>query len=387
MAKSSSFFGLRRGSTKSLTFSVLNGKQITKDRVTSVRNPKSNAQIMQRMKFAAVQTILRYFRPYIERGQQGVTYGQKSRYAWLSRVLAGDQLYVNKGNTNLLPWQFPLTKGSLPSFDYDYDGYCQNLKFPYSETPETYETLTDATILANNPDLQEGDQIAVVVMSENNGVYRIFHASHILNGETTLYADMAANGIALNEETIGSEPDEDEEDTRYNILAFQPQDWNITGCAVILSRLNGGVYERSTQDFKTQYVPTQAFCNACIDSFRDSTQTSSDWPEIIEGGFVPLRRSQIKVMANSYATPEMLATVIGFNGNKLKTLLITRDGTLNTQVTINGHTEANYSYHYPNLTEAATINSLANYGMVDDLATTPLNYVDGGISIDLATQV
>ena len=44
MAISKSFFGLRRKSTKSLTFSVLNGKQITKDRVSAVKNPKSEAQ-------------------------------------------------------------------------------------------------------------------------------------------------------------------------------------------------------------------------------------------------------------------------------------------------------------------------------------------------------
>ena len=38
MAKSSGYFGLRRGSTKSHTFSVLNGKQITKDRVEGGNN-------------------------------------------------------------------------------------------------------------------------------------------------------------------------------------------------------------------------------------------------------------------------------------------------------------------------------------------------------------
>ena len=32
MAKSPNFFGLRRGSTKSQTFSVVDGNQITKDR-------------------------------------------------------------------------------------------------------------------------------------------------------------------------------------------------------------------------------------------------------------------------------------------------------------------------------------------------------------------
>ena len=48
MAKSKSFFGLRKGSTKTLTFSVLDGQQITKDRVTDVKNPRSKAQMEQR---------------------------------------------------------------------------------------------------------------------------------------------------------------------------------------------------------------------------------------------------------------------------------------------------------------------------------------------------
>ena len=48
MAKSKSFFGLRRGSTKSLTFQVLDGVQITKDRVSEVKNPRSVSQMKQR---------------------------------------------------------------------------------------------------------------------------------------------------------------------------------------------------------------------------------------------------------------------------------------------------------------------------------------------------
>lgn len=52
MAKSKSFFGLRRGSTKSQTYSVLKGQQITKDRVSEVSNPKSTNQMRQRALFA-----------------------------------------------------------------------------------------------------------------------------------------------------------------------------------------------------------------------------------------------------------------------------------------------------------------------------------------------
>jgi outer membrane protein assembly factor BamA len=55
MAQSKSFFGLRRGSTKSLTFQVFEGKQVTKDRVYNVKNPQTDGQILQRMKLSPAQ--------------------------------------------------------------------------------------------------------------------------------------------------------------------------------------------------------------------------------------------------------------------------------------------------------------------------------------------
>ena len=54
MAKSSTYFGLRRGSTKSHTFSVVDGKQITKDRVEGCKNPRTLAQMSQRCMVATV---------------------------------------------------------------------------------------------------------------------------------------------------------------------------------------------------------------------------------------------------------------------------------------------------------------------------------------------
>lgn len=53
MAKSKSFFGMRTGSTKSHTYQILKGQQITKDRVEHVNNPRSTAQMRQRLTFAS----------------------------------------------------------------------------------------------------------------------------------------------------------------------------------------------------------------------------------------------------------------------------------------------------------------------------------------------
>lgn len=76
MAKSKSFFGLRRGSTKTLTFQVNNGKQITKDRVYEVKNPRTQAQMEQRMVMATASAAYSHMKQIVDHSFEGVTYGQ-----------------------------------------------------------------------------------------------------------------------------------------------------------------------------------------------------------------------------------------------------------------------------------------------------------------------
>lgn len=76
MAKSKSFFGLRRGSTKTLTFQVNNGKQITKDRVYEVKNPRTQAQMVQRMVMATASAAYAQMKQIVDHSFEGFTYGQ-----------------------------------------------------------------------------------------------------------------------------------------------------------------------------------------------------------------------------------------------------------------------------------------------------------------------
>lgn len=78
MAYSKSFFGLRRGSTKSLTFSVLNGKQVTKDRVSVVANPRTSKQMYQRAIFATVATSAKAMKFIIDHSFENVKEGNDS---------------------------------------------------------------------------------------------------------------------------------------------------------------------------------------------------------------------------------------------------------------------------------------------------------------------
>lgn len=84
MAKSKSFFGLRRGSTKSLTFQVLDGKQITKDRVSEVKNPRTQGQLYQRAIMATVMQAYSAGKAIFDHSFQGLAVGAKNQREFMS---------------------------------------------------------------------------------------------------------------------------------------------------------------------------------------------------------------------------------------------------------------------------------------------------------------
>lgn len=96
MAKSKGFFSLRTGSTKSLTFSVLNGKQITKDRVEGGKNPRSVAQMIQRMSMATASAAYAGMKQIVDHSFEGYSYGANNMARFLSlNVKAVKDCYVN----------------------------------------------------------------------------------------------------------------------------------------------------------------------------------------------------------------------------------------------------------------------------------------------------
>ena len=120
MAQSKSFFGLRRGSTKSLTFSVYNGKQVTKDRVTEVKNPRSSMQMSQRAVMSTVLKAYSAMKDICNHSFEGVPYGQKTMNTFISENIN----MIRKGipSVNLSEWKgeaipnsYMISRGSLPS--------------------------------------------------------------------------------------------------------------------------------------------------------------------------------------------------------------------------------------------------------------------------------
>ncbi len=130
MAQSKGFFGLRKGSTKSLTFSVLDGKQITKDRVYDVKNPRTEAQMRQRMLMTTIGAAYKTLKSIADHSFEGYSSGMQCMRQFNSRNLNRfKQAAAAKGNVafneykdgDINPMPFILASGSLPGFAFKFD--------------------------------------------------------------------------------------------------------------------------------------------------------------------------------------------------------------------------------------------------------------------------
>ena len=120
MAQSKSFFGLRRGSTKTLTFSVYNGKQVTKDRAADVKNTRSSRQMMQRAIMATALHGYSAMKEICDHSFEGLAYGQKSMNYFVSENSRMIRSSAPKVNISLFKGYsvsnaYIISKGSLPS--------------------------------------------------------------------------------------------------------------------------------------------------------------------------------------------------------------------------------------------------------------------------------
>ena len=122
MARSKSFFGLRTGSTKSLTFQVYRGQQITKDRVHRVSNPRTEAQMKQRAIIPIVAASRAALKGLVDLSFVGVNYGNDSLKKFSELNLRSGALnvesyapngYSNPGFANLMVSTGSLSDGGV----------------------------------------------------------------------------------------------------------------------------------------------------------------------------------------------------------------------------------------------------------------------------------
>lgn len=181
MAKSKSFFGLRKGSTKTLTFSVLDGQQITKDRVTDVKNPRSKAQMEQRCILKTAALAYSTLKSIVDHSFEGTTYGAASqrKFMQLNTAIVRDNAHDGKSLIGFASYkdstpnmgQFIISQGSLAPVPAGVI----SLSFAANSLAITYNGgVASTAALANALGVNLGDIVTICALAQNSDKNAIF---------------------------------------------------------------------------------------------------------------------------------------------------------------------------------------------------------------------
>ena len=169
-------FGFLRKSIGSVTYrtstAALDGnkRQVASLKPTTVKNPNTVAQIMQRMKMAPAAKFFEALSGILDHSWEGVPYGAKSRLEFMRRAMKNDPaVYVPYGYKSVAPGEYEISAGSLPSLNWRNTLNADEEKGTLLLGEDPMEQSAVDALAAFG--IQQGDQITEVVAVNNGGVY------------------------------------------------------------------------------------------------------------------------------------------------------------------------------------------------------------------------
>lgn len=251
MAKSKGFFGIRSGSTKNFTFSELHGEQITKERVTRVKNPRTISQMRQRMLMATIGAAYSYLKAIADHSFEGKTVGQMNMSEFMhlnlnkfrDATLDSNAAYAFNayGDKLINPMRYILAKGSLPAMPYAINAKHQIALTYNVDDASTAEKVYDAM------GIKKGDMVTFVwVIGNASLVSGVFKYTPRQLNIVRLKADKAG-AVTTPHDAFSYESNHTDLDINVNlsagVLTLASTEANFG--AVILSRQNAGTWLRS----------------------------------------------------------------------------------------------------------------------------------------------
>lgn len=174
-------FGFLRKSIGGVVYSVSTSsikgtkKQVARQKPTSVRNPKTISQIVQRMKVVPAQLFYQAFEKAagsvennpLSHSFQGIAYGNKNKLRFMQLAMQGDpKAYVPKGINFAVPGVYQVSEGSLPSIPWRGISEGEGTTMLPALEKGSQMTSNHVEVLTGYG-VQVGDQITVLALMEN----------------------------------------------------------------------------------------------------------------------------------------------------------------------------------------------------------------------------
>lgn len=161
-----------KGSKKQLAGAVYyksGGRTLSRQLADSVTNPRTRAQMMQRVKWANCVAFYRANASWMKYAYESKKAYQSEYNKFMSLNVTNNRIYLTKqaaASGACVVDSFVMTQGSLPSITYQFAqaGINTNIFVTLNSllTPADTVAQWSAQILANNPGIQEGDQLSII---------------------------------------------------------------------------------------------------------------------------------------------------------------------------------------------------------------------------------
>lgn len=237
-----------------------------------VKNPQTDAQARQRARMLPLTSFYRLMRDVITRGYQEVGYGQPSRRIFMrDNMKTFEGPWLVKGTVPAIPGPYIIARGSLIPITVSAVSATAATTDLGVGTVTTVATIGElsAALMANNTDIQQGDQLTFIMGALITGtspavVYRVQSIVIAPDDATPLPFTATITGGALLF-SVGLKPDE-----------------VACAAAVIQSRDGGFSHLRSFAQLAVNSSALAAyFGNAAVERSVASYQTllnTNDWP-------------------------------------------------------------------------------------------------------------
>lgn len=330
-------FGFLRKSIAGVVYSVSTAsikgikKQVARSKPTSVRNPKTISQIVQRMKVVPAQLFYQAFEKAagsvennpLSHSFQGIAYGNKNKLRFMQLAMQGEpKAYVPKGITFPVPGVYQVSEGSLPNMPSGI----------------TADTAADSVHVGGVMDAGEvallvsmgvevGDQLTVLALVDtNNSQYKASFARIIVGNGATWEITNDSDGAL--------------EDLYLHTDGINFNDGNVACCAFILSRGTSSATAKRSTAFMTispsyaSLMSPEAY-DAAVDSYITGVaynSLNSDW--YLNQGTTQAFNGQVYAQQLTLAAGEGVDEFTGtfllgrqVQGSGMRNVIFTSDGT------------------------------------------------------------
>ena len=218
MGKLNGIISKLSGSAGNITFKRRMGETVVSEKVTQIRNPRSNAQMQTRTRWGNIIAVYKGIRPLLNYGFENKPRNLSDYNMFVKVNMQRTPIYLTKQSIAggaCIATAYQITQGSLPSIVTSGSG--QNITTDISLGSDGISASTTVAqfarmVVTNNEQYQYGDQISFFLVkqkvnAETEIPYCVFSAAKVIldsaDTETKLWDIVNKNGFSAQDGCLG----------------------------------------------------------------------------------------------------------------------------------------------------------------------------------------